>query len=76
MLRLSMDPERGLSPRGNELLIKAREPMISAVHPFNSAGLTFLAECHRHRRDRVDLCADETLMRQQGWRRYCFAEQP
>lgn len=39
-----MDPETGLSLRGDELLIKAREAMISAVHSFNSAGLTFRAE--------------------------------
>lgn len=37
-------PETGLSLRGDELLIKAREAMISAVHTFNSAGLTFRAE--------------------------------
>ena len=34
----------GLSLRGDELLIKAREAMIAAVHTFNSAGLTFRAE--------------------------------
>ena len=39
-----VDPETGLSMRGDELLIKAREAMISAVHTFNSAGLTFRAE--------------------------------
>lgn len=39
-----VDPETGLSVRGDELLIKAREAMISAVHTFNSAGLTFRAE--------------------------------
>lgn len=39
-----VDPETGLSLRGDELLIKAREAMISAVHTFNSAGLTFRAE--------------------------------
>jgi Protein of unknown function (DUF3644) len=38
------DPETGLSVRGDELLIKAREAMIAAVHTFNSAGLTFRAE--------------------------------
>ena len=39
-----MDPESGLSTRGDELLIKAREALIAAVHIFNSAGLTFRAE--------------------------------
>lgn len=39
-----IDPETGLSLRGDELLIKAREAMIAAVHCFNSAGLTFRAE--------------------------------
>lgn len=39
-----VEPETGLSLRGDELLIKAREAMISAVHSFNSAGLTFRAE--------------------------------
>ena len=39
-----LDPETGLSNRGDELLIKAREAMIAAVHTFNGAGLTFRAE--------------------------------
>lgn len=39
-----IDPQTGLSIRGDELLIKAREAMIAAVHVFNSAGLTFRAE--------------------------------
>ncbi|MGR9247042.1 DUF3644 domain-containing protein [Rhizobium leguminosarum] len=39
-----VDHETGLSVRGDELLIKAREAMIAAVHIFNSAGLTFRAE--------------------------------
>jgi Protein of unknown function (DUF3644) len=39
-----VDSETGLSLRGDELLIKARESMIAAVHTFNSAGLTFRAE--------------------------------
>jgi len=39
-----IDAETGLSLRGDELLIKAREAMIAAVHSFNSAGLTFRAE--------------------------------
>jgi hypothetical protein len=39
-----VDVETGLSLRGDELLIKAREAMIAAVHNFNSAGLTFRAE--------------------------------
>jgi len=39
-----VDPETGLSLRGDELLVKAREAMIAAVHTFNGAGLTFRAE--------------------------------
>ncbi|MEY9101441.1 hypothetical protein ABIA24_004414 [Sinorhizobium fredii] len=39
-----IDHETGLSVRGDELLIKAREAMITAVHTFNSAGLTFRSE--------------------------------
>lgn len=39
-----IDPQTGLSLRGDELLIKAREAMIAAVHTFNGAGLTFRAE--------------------------------
>lgn len=39
-----VDHETGLSVRGDELLIKAREAMIAAVHIFNSAGLTFRTE--------------------------------
>lgn len=39
-----IDAESGLSLRGDELLIKAREAMVAAVHTFNSAGLTFRAE--------------------------------
>jgi len=39
-----VDAETGLAVRGDELLIKAREAMIAAVHIFNSAGLTFRAE--------------------------------
>ncbi len=39
-----MDPQTGLSLRGDELLIKAREAMIAAVHIFNGAGLTFRTE--------------------------------
>lgn len=39
-----LDPETGLSNRGDELLIKAREAMIAAVHMFNGAGLTFRTE--------------------------------
>jgi hypothetical protein len=41
-----VDPETGLSLHGDELLIKAREAMIAAVHTFNSAGLTFRAELY------------------------------
>ncbi len=39
-----VDPQTGLSLRGDELLIKAREAMIGAVHSFNGAGLTFRSE--------------------------------
>ena len=39
-----IDHETGLSVRGDELLVKAREAMIAAVQTFNSAGLTFRAE--------------------------------
>ena len=39
-----VDPQTGLSIRGDELLIKAREAMIAAVHMFNGAGLMFRAE--------------------------------
>lgn len=39
-----IDHQTGLSVRGDELLIKAREAMIAAVQTFNSAGLTFRAE--------------------------------
>lgn len=39
-----IDPQTGLSIRGDELLIKAREAMVAAVHIFNGAGLTFRAE--------------------------------
>ncbi|CAN5413503.1 hypothetical protein BH10PSE4_BH10PSE4_39950 [soil metagenome] len=40
----NVDPDTGLHMRGDELLIKAREAMIAAVHTFNSAGLHFRAE--------------------------------
>jgi hypothetical protein len=36
--------QTGLSLRGDELLIKAREAMIAAVHTFNDAGPHFRAE--------------------------------
>jgi len=39
-----IDHDTGLNIRGDELLLKAREAMIAAVHIFNSAGLTFRAE--------------------------------
>jgi hypothetical protein len=39
-----VDPQTGLSLRGDELLIKAREAMIAAVHTFNGAGIHFRAE--------------------------------
>lgn len=40
----NIDPATGLNLVGDELLIKAREAMIAAVHIFNSAGLTFRSE--------------------------------
>lgn len=40
----NVDPATGLHLMGDELLIKAREAMIAAVHTFNSAGLYFRAE--------------------------------
>lgn len=40
----NIDPATGLHLLGDELLIKAREAMIAAVHTFNSAGLYFRAE--------------------------------
>lgn len=40
----NVDPGTGLHLQGDELLIKAREAMIAAVHTFNSAGLYFRAE--------------------------------
>jgi hypothetical protein len=39
-----IDPATGLHLKGDELLVKAREAMIAAVHTFNSAGLFFRAE--------------------------------
>lgn len=39
-----IDPQSGLHIQGDELLIKAREAMIAAVHTFNGAGLTFRTE--------------------------------
>jgi hypothetical protein len=39
-----IDPMTGLNFKGDELIIKAREAMIAAVHTFNSAGLFFRAE--------------------------------
>lgn len=39
-----IDHATGLSIRGDELLIKAREAMIAGVQTFNSAGLTFRSE--------------------------------
>ena len=38
------DLDTGLDARCDELLIKAREAMIAAVHTFNGAGLTFRSE--------------------------------
>lgn len=40
----NVDPQTGLSLHGDELLVKAREAMIAAVHIFNGAGLHFRAE--------------------------------
>lgn len=40
------DERTGLSLRGDELLVKAREAMIAAVNTFNSAGLLFRAELY------------------------------
>ena len=39
-----VDLQTGLNLHGDELLIKAREAMIAAVHTFNGAGLNFRAE--------------------------------
>lgn len=39
-----VDPQTGLSLRGDELLVKAREAIVAAVHTFNGTGLTFRAE--------------------------------
>ncbi len=44
MIWPNIEPETGLSIWDNELLIKAREAMIAAVHIFNGAGLTFRSE--------------------------------
>jgi len=38
------DAQTGLSLRGDELLVKAREAMIAAVQTFNGAGINFRAE--------------------------------
>jgi hypothetical protein len=40
----NVDPATGLNLQGDEILVKAREAMIAAVHTFNSAGLHFRAE--------------------------------
>lgn len=40
----NIDPTTGLNLQGDELLVKAREGMIAAVHIFNSAGLHFKGE--------------------------------
>ncbi|WP_020592863.1 DUF3644 domain-containing protein [Kiloniella laminariae] len=39
-----LDTETGLNLKGDELVIKAREAMIAAVHTFNGAGLQFRSE--------------------------------
>lgn len=40
----NIDPNTGLHLQIDELIVKAREAMIAAVHTFNSAGLHFRAE--------------------------------
>jgi hypothetical protein len=40
----NIDSATGLHFQGDELLVKAREAMIAAVHTFNSAGLYFRSE--------------------------------
>ena len=40
----NIDHETGLNIKSDELLIKAREAMISSVHIYNSAGLSFRSE--------------------------------
>lgn len=40
----NIDPDTGLHLQADELIVKAREAMIAAVHTFNSAGLFFRAE--------------------------------
>jgi hypothetical protein len=40
----NVDPQTGLNLHGDELLVKAREAMIAAVHVFNGAGLYFRSE--------------------------------
>ena len=40
----NIDVQTGLNFRGDELLIKAREAMIAAVHTFNGVGINFRAE--------------------------------
>ncbi|HEX8193513.1 MAG TPA: DUF3644 domain-containing protein [Allosphingosinicella sp.] len=39
-----VDPDSGLSLNTDQLLVKAREAMVAAVHSFNGAGLTFRSE--------------------------------
>lgn len=39
-----LDDQTGLSNIGDELVVKAREAMIAAVHTFNGAGITFRTE--------------------------------
>ncbi|MBN9537346.1 MAG: hypothetical protein BGN99_28135 [Alphaproteobacteria bacterium 65-37] len=39
-----IDLQTGLSTRGDELLLKAREAMIAAINTFNGLGLTFRSE--------------------------------
>jgi hypothetical protein len=40
----NIDPNTGLHLQADELIVKAREAMVAAVHTFNSAGLFFRAE--------------------------------
>ncbi|MEO8715709.1 MAG: DUF3644 domain-containing protein [Acetobacteraceae bacterium] len=52
-----IDHQTGLSIRGDELLIKAREAMIAAVHTFNRAGLHFRDELFIVTHHSMDLSA-------------------
>jgi hypothetical protein len=52
-----VDPSTGLSLRGDELLLKAREAMIAAVYVFNAAGDVPSRAVHRNDYHRLDLLA-------------------